>query len=112
MAPELFSLDSHYYPKRGDIWSMAICLGKKSPFEILPHSFSVAMLSGMLPWTIADQETDDDYKDFRGHNYTEDPSWQNMSISAMEMIVKMLTHSDSDRPKISWLADEVNGPKW
>ena len=70
------------------------------------------MLSGMLPWTIADQEIDEDYRDFRRHNYTEDPCWQNMSIPAMKMIVKMLTHNDAERPKISWLADEVNGPKW
>ena len=81
-------------------------------FLSIDSIFSVAMLSGMLPWTIADQEIDEDYRDFRRHNYTEDPCWQNMSIPAMKMIVKMLTHNDAERPKISWLADEVNGPKW
>ncbi|CBY09507.1 unnamed protein product [Oikopleura dioica] len=96
MAPECF-LD-HYCPLEVDIWSMAICL--------------VAMLSGQLPWSKADEDEDEDYLAYGRQQFSDDACWSRISVPAMSLIIQMLKFNGDERAKIEWMNDEKNGPKW
>ena len=72
----------------------------------------MAMLSGQLPWTKAEDREDDDYLHYRQERYSEDACWSRISVPAMSLLIQMLKFEGKERPKIEWFADEKNGPKW